>query len=463
MKIFSPRGPLVPWSLLAATFLLGTAQTQTIETEPRLLATLPDGVTLDFPPVRMGSQTYERGRVIRWSPKGDRVAYIGLLDGEEHPFIGDETLGAYDFIEGPYFAERTAECLFRVGNQVGKQKERWWLLLDGDEVFEEDWIGSPSISEDGELIALWSQPGARVEDSGAYNRGPQILNLLCKKGRSYRAQESRRWADATSLQKPALADGQCLAVGKPDEASPYTVMGLKAGKKKQLTLDELPGMAERLVVDASGDHWGATVSISKYEQGQFSSERRVVIDGNPIDSEAEEAFGPFFSERDDRIAICTRLGNTYGVELVGETVDPAYEYAHSPTFGADNRLAFIAAEDARVDPTFGIGRPDLALQGGQRFVVLRDRQGLDHPEDLRWDEIRALRFSPDGTRLAYAARRGNDWHVVVDGQASDAYDDVGEPRFTEDSQAVAFGARTDREFWWRVWDPADADADAGQE
>ena len=54
-----------------------------------------------------------------------------------------------------------------------------------------------------------------------------------------------------------------------------------------------------------------------------------------------------------------------------------------------------------------------------------------------------FRVSPDSRRVAYMARVGNKWFVVVDGKEEKQYDSImeGTPIFSPDSRRVAYGAR----------------------
>ena len=54
----------------------------------------------------------------------------------------------------------------------------------------------------------------------------------------------------------------------------------------------------------------------------------------------------------------------------------------------------------------------------------RKRVVIDHHEQPIYDAIHSVRFSPDGTRLAYAAMQGKTWFVVVDGEEGLPCDDV---------------------------------------
>ena len=60
-----------------------------------------------------------------------------------------------------------------------------------------------------------------------------------------------------------------------------------------------------------------------------------------------------------------------------------------------------------------------------------------------FDAVFELRFSPDSRRLAYVAREGNGFRVVVDGEKERLYDNVlvGSLRFSPDSHHVAYIAK----------------------
>ncbi|MGD0233223.1 MAG: hypothetical protein ABSC55_01660 [Syntrophorhabdales bacterium] len=55
---------------------------------------------------------------------------------------------------------------------------------------------------------------------------------------------------------------------------------------------------------------------------------------------------------------------------------------------------------------------------------------------------KSFKVSPDGTRLAYGAKAGNKWFVVVDGKEGKQYDIImeGTPLFSPDSKRVAYVA-----------------------
>jgi formylglycine-generating enzyme required for sulfatase activity/Tol biopolymer transport system component len=83
------------------------------------------------------------------------------------------------------------------------------------------------------------------------------------------------------------------------------------------------------------------------------------------------------------------------------------------------------------------------------LVVLVD--GRAHQEEL--DNIGPISFSPDGQRVAYPAKKGSKWVVVVDGQAGPDYENIslGSSIFSPDSKHFVYGA-TKGNKWFIVMD-----------
>lgn len=80
---------------------------------------------------------------------------------------------------------------------------------------------------------------------------------------------------------------------------------------------------------------------------------------------------------------------------------------------------------------------------GSRLVYAAERRGswvlvVNGRESREWDGIGEVVFSPDSRRLAYAAESRGRWHVVVDGDVGPAWDGLlrGTLRFTGDGGRV---------------------------
>lgn len=59
-----------------------------------------------------------------------------------------------------------------------------------------------------------------------------------------------------------------------------------------------------------------------------------------------------------------------------------------------------------------------------------------------YEEVGRLVFSPDGQHLAFAARKGNKWFLVVNGTEGPGFDIVVTPQFAPDSKSVVYRARS---------------------
>jgi hypothetical protein len=93
-----------------------------------------------------------------------------------------------------------------------------------------------------------------------------------------------------------------------------------------------------------------------------------------------------------------------------------------------------------------------AAKAGNKFFVV-----LDGTEEKPYDGIMqggAPTFSPDSRRVAYSAQAGNKWFVIVDGKEEKPYDAIlpGSLTFSPDSQRVAYGAKGGNKNWFVVVD-----------
>jgi Tol biopolymer transport system component len=86
-----------------------------------------------------------------------------------------------------------------------------------------------------------------------------------------------------------------------------------------------------------------------------------------------------------------------------------------------------------------------AQRGRQRIrLETRDVSIGRLPSDIVWETIAV---SPDGRRVGYGARSGDEWRFVCDGHRRDGYDLIGVVYFSADSRRVSYpAARDGKEF-----------------
>lgn len=436
------------------------AEEEPLLLEERRLGTLPEGLELG----PGDGVLAQEARFVAWSPNGRRFGFVGRLDGKVRVGLDGELLRAHDWSALPAFSADSSTAAVRVGDDKKKGRIEWSLLVDGRSLYEEDWIGSPMMSPDGERIAFWTQPGARSTVRLGVVEERFGLVVLERKGRRWKERESPELANALVRVPPIHVGGRVFgAAWLESRIVPGTqfvanasLFSMDPGEKRPTVLHDLAARPSWFAVDASGERWGWTVFAADNPFGGAGGGQKVLVDGVELESDADELHGPYFSPLDERYAVRVAKGDLYAIAVDGAKADVRFEYVDPPVFGAGGRLAFVATEGADLNPDFGMDRPDLARDGGDRFVVRLEVSGDGAETEwqgARWREVRDLTFSPDGERLAYVARSIEGWQVVVDGLRGPVFDHVGAPRFSADSSTLVHGAAEGSELWWRVWAP----------
>ena len=147
----------------------------------------------------------------------------------------------------------------------------------------------------------------------------------------------------------------------------------------------------------------------------------VLIDKNRT-SITTTTFGPTFSPDSRSFALVTSEGR--GGRLYRQGSEPPLagpDPVAAPVFSPDSkRLAYVGRE------------------GTQNLVFVDGRAGM-----VRYHEILAnsLVFSGDSQHFVYAARRGKAWYMVLNGQESSPFAQVGRPVFSDNSQRIAYWAK----------------------
>jgi hypothetical protein len=152
---------------------------------------------------------------------------------------------------------------------------------------------------------------------------------------------------------------------------------------------------------------------------------------------------------------------------------PAHDAVFSPAFGAAGlSVAYLAERagqhllvlddrEAPLPPGEPIGHPVIRPDGKAAAILLVSGGGVA-PHQLfvtagRGEEAHeaceGLVYGPGGSSLAYAARRGPRWFIVVDGQEGPSFDRVVSPAFSPDGKVLVYRARQDGKRFVVVADP----------
>ena len=140
-------------------------------------------------------------------------------------------------------------------------------------------------------------------------------------------------------------------------------------------------------------------------------------------------------------------------------VGPEAEEVSDPAISRDGRVVAYGVEgdtNALIVGTQRIEIPEparsvfLSQDGARWGYATRSRVITAKGGSEAFDEVRDPEFSPDGNHVAFRARRGNEWFVIVDDRTSVAPGIVWGPIWSPDGAQVGYGALLGREVWWKV-------------
>ena len=229
-----------------------------------------------------------------------------------------------------------------------------------------------------------------------------------------------------------------------------TLVVIQASAQQMPTWNDIPypASARSMVLSPDGNHVAFVNAVDGKET--------VVVDGKPgkayahirapwkfYDTPAyqyiDEVPGIFFSPDGSRVAYVvstpqSALRQSSMAVVVDGTIGQSYDEVTLPTFSSDGKHLAYGARS-----------------GKNWRVVLDGVEGKVYPElgiDARKiGDFRSLVFSPDSSRMGYLARTAdNKWHAVVDSHEGPAYDRIEKIVFSPDSRHFACVAQRGREY-----------------
>ena len=299
-----------------------------------------------------------------FSANGSRFAYLAAKDGREFVVVDGEVGLKHDTV---------AEAVFSPDGQrvayLARDGETWSVVVDGRTGLEYDGVGWARFSPDSRRLGYVGLKNEElyfvVDDEETATDYENIASLVFS------------------------ADGSrfgFMFVAEQDGPSRVFVDG-KAGAAYDYIATGTP------IFSPNGEHLAYAAEI----EGKW----RVVIDGKEGDAyDSIGARGIVFSPDSRHVAYMAADGDRRTVVLDGV---PSLGYdgilEGTPVFGADGRFVYGALL-------------------GSKWRLVSDEAVLEY------DDIGAnsMKFSSGGRHLAYAARIGEEWRVIVDGQPGPPYD-----------------------------------------
>lgn len=366
---------------------------------------------------------------VAFSPDGRRVGFGVEKDGQARAVIDGQPESPYENVSVVAFSPSGKHYYYG-----GKRDGKWHLVEDGKE-----------IAELGSLTSL-------VQGTGLHEIGPGSISVI-------------GWSS--------------LAIWFATETDNYMVLCYKdsTGRVfkdgKWLPVDFRSFWHEGMAFSRNGQHYCFAVSPAG------SRSAHMYTDGEMGQSGYDGIDSATYLQPGDRLVYRAKRGNTWSFVSTDKSLED-YGATEGTIIASKDRQHFAVLVDAA---------------GGQQAVVVDGRKGpafpkvdwaysgfLSRPGSFTWSrdcssyayaihtsagkspdeekapmavvhngkrlkphtELRAtsIALSPDGKHVAYAAKVGEEWAVVVDQTAGQSFEDVGDPVFVVPGNRVIHAAKT---------------------
>jgi len=434
-------------------FALAAAASAKAQESPAPLALVPEGIELASAEYIDPNGVHRRDEAqLLFDEDVTRVAFVGWRRGRPVGVADGSEVDGFDYLTVAAVPPAGQPIRFRAGNRTGKKTEKWWVVADGKKSGAEDWLGTLATSRDGSACAYWVQPGARLDDSGAYARGSVQFAFNGKRG--------GKWDEADALTEPCFSpfgDRVATAATKGGEWHVLVVSG-----KGEIVLDEAFAMIGDVAWRPDGGELAYAAapivrSSLRHPRTDRGNQRERVDDALPtfqivvgesrgaartLGAELGSCGCPVWSPDGKQVAYKYLGDGGLGIALERTIVAAPFASAlGTPVFSPDGRQVAAAAQTGGPAADKFAARRDaeLAAGDGHWFLVIDGKRISEH------DRVADPLFAPDGSAVAFAAKRAGHWRIVVGEQESSEFDAVGPPHFNADGSRVIFGARLGRE------------------
>ncbi|MCR9248588.1 MAG: hypothetical protein NXI31_26475 [bacterium] len=413
----------------------------------RLVAKIPDYLKLEGTVKGPGGEGLLVESQFRFGVDGQFVAYNAFEPHSVAAVVNDKVVGIYSVVDpavvdptGRHFAMRAWQPM------SGKRVQSY--IITGDGVRDDfAWVGRLAINQKGE-VAFWEQPDAELI------RGTIVgSDLRFHVGR----RRGRKYSGAQVALSPCFTpDGKFVATAGKRKKEWFALVG------KGIVKAQKPGLrsVEDVALAPDGSKFACTVLEADLAMnggvpeppGVVEGKRYVLLGKEKLGLAAEEAGVPTFGPHGKNLVFKYLFEGSMGLAFVGEAVVATkYGFVGNPVFDSSGEtIAYAAVEGGRVPRWAWLRRdgPDL-MREGRWSLYKRTKNGQPEPLVDQCDGIAHITFGPNG-ELAYAQKLRGKWFLIVDGRRSEACDSIDRPWWSADGKRVEFGARRDRELWWKV-------------
>lgn len=404
--------------------------------------------------------TYAEDADFRFSHDGKRLAYaVHDAKGQTVLFIDGEEQGSYDYLNLPVFSADGEHVAWTAGDRKTKKTESWASYLDGKRLKKYDWAGPMVLGPEGKKWAFWAGKGVKLNKEGWYSGGDYFIVYGKKKVAKTSGQPE--WKPALSPNGKELAwsilEGSYKVIHGKEEYGPYQwVSGLQwSGDSKHLVWQAAkPAEATMSFGDPGAANHGRRASM----QGS------IYLDGVALDHGYEAVASPALAPKGKKVCFVAQEADKVFVVVEEKAWASRWDQLSSPLWSPDGKsVAAIANEGMK--RAGDMPMLDTNWLDGMEFGVYDEATGriqIREPEGECWlmvDDtkvagpfLRALdpTWSADSQSVACRAQVADGWVVAVGEDRSEVFDEISMPVFHPDGSKVAFGARKGREIHWQV-------------
>jgi WD40 repeat protein len=389
---------------------------------------------------------YKAGEIV-FSPDGRRVAYTAKKDGKSFVVADNKVGKPYEGVADLVFSPDSGKIAYR----ALISEEKMCIVADGREGAWYRNLGQPVFSPDGRSTGYEAMKGEKYlmvtgdRESPAFDMtyAPPLFSpdstRIAYIEQHYDAGKNNVIlcnADMTGRKRGKDYD---LLRGITQSSSRSLLAYIAKKNKKHVAV--IVDFSGKKFEEKEGSPYDDISAITLSPDGKHaayiakrSGKLFLVLDGTEQSYPADDvATQPLFSPNGKRSASVGIFGIQRSIVLDGKA-GRRYDEIGRPVFSPDGRRIAYPAK-----------------KGQAWLMVVGQKEGT-----AAYDMIVTPQFSSDGSHLVYRARKDGKRFVVLadkDGrtvQEHPAYEMVWQPVFTPDEKSVAYGVKSGRELWWKV-------------
>ena len=348
--------------------------------------------------------------------------------------------------EPTVYGRRRRQCAHGVSR--GRPAKRSALLIhNGKVIATDDWIGPVALDPAKAAPAYWIAHGRIQNSSGRPQPGSAAL--------VWGKYKSAKWQYAEEAVPPQFApDGKCLVTTAARGDGDWNVITVDDKNKEE---KRGSGSIFEAAVRPGGHEIAYTIAHLEGGQYWMSHDQKYLVATESLDQRGSKAAGhlygedfsstggPVYSADGRHIAFKVMNESKMGV-VIDDRNDARfnYEYVDEIALKPDgSEAAFVGCTGCTLNAEHGSQvLHGVKATGGKWWVVYgKLRVG-------EYDLARFPAWSPDGTAIAYAVKRGEKWFVIAGSKQSEACDDVACVVWSNDGRCVWYGCLKGNEVWW---------------